>query len=63
MAHYNPDVYEEPEVRQALAKLFVDLNNQLSKNDRWEIPKEIQELSNRERRVLTGRTKRRKQAI
>lgn len=42
------EAYENPEVRQALARLYIDLNEQLPKSEQWEIPDDIQELSDRE---------------
>lgn len=63
MKRHDHDVYADPDVRQALAKLFVDLNEQLPKKERWEISEEIQELSHRERRSWPRKSGRKKQTV
>lgn len=63
MKNYNPAVYEDPEVRQALAVLYVELNEQQPKDEQQEIPEEIQDLSGRKRQALSTKFGRRHQAV
>lgn len=63
MKNYNAAVYEDPEVRQALAQLFVELNEQQPKDEQQEIPEEIQDLSGKKKRSLSTKFGRRHLAV